>query len=306
MAGVVSSYLWSALPARAAAAAAAARHGRQHGERQREPLLLSLRFVIETDGAGAPVQPEPLRQVAAPICTCMMCVRVAARFASPLSACGYHMHMHTRAGAAAAGRAAGLLQLYVLEAATLCIQTASLLCVQVELWCQLAGWGLVRVGTVPVTYDNHFRCTFPEISEAVLHSVPHHGQKHTHPSARPLAHHQALKSLLYTEAPSGMASAELAAYGSRRPLGFRAEPTIAWVPQCSPGASPRRRPKRGVLLDPGAQRCRGAAPHRTARAVGARGQPRHQGRKARPGRRRTDGGEAHPWVSVNERCRGCF
>ena len=47
---------------------------------------------------------------------------------------------------------------------------------QVELWCQLAGWGLVRVGMVPVPYDAHFRCTFPEISEAELHSVPQHGQ----------------------------------------------------------------------------------------------------------------------------------
>ena len=52
-------------------------------------------------------------------------------------------------------------------------------CDQVELWCQLAGWGLVRVGTVPVTYDAHFRCTFPEISAAELHSVhvPRHGQR---------------------------------------------------------------------------------------------------------------------------------
>jgi len=49
-------------------------------------------------------------------------------------------------------------------------------CDQVELWCQLAGWGLVRVGMVPVPYDAHFRCTFPEISEAELHSVPQHGQ----------------------------------------------------------------------------------------------------------------------------------
>ena len=42
---------------------------------------------------------------------------------------------------------------------------------QVELWCQLAGWGLVRVGMVPVPYDAHSRCTFPEISEAELHSA---------------------------------------------------------------------------------------------------------------------------------------
>ena len=56
---------------------------------------------------------------------------------------------------------------------------------QVELWCQLAGWGLVRVGMVPVPYDAHSRCTFPEISEAELHSAelrfapsaPQHGRR---------------------------------------------------------------------------------------------------------------------------------
>ena len=63
---------------------------------------------------------------------------------------------------------------------------------QVELWCQLAGWGLVRVGMVPVPYDAHSRCTFPEISEAELHSAelrfapaalpaaPQHGQRSGH------------------------------------------------------------------------------------------------------------------------------
>ena len=49
---------------------------------------------------------------------------------------------------------------------------------------------------------------------------------------------------------------------------------------------------------PGAQRCRGAAPRRAAWAVGARGQPCHQGREARLGRRRADGGEAHSWLGV--------
>ena len=45
---------------------------------------------------------------------------------------------------------------------------------QVEVWCQLAGWGLVRVGSVPVVYDANFRCTFPEICEAEIHAVRRH------------------------------------------------------------------------------------------------------------------------------------
>ena len=51
---MISSHLWSALPARAAAAAAGARHGgRQHGGRA--PLLLSLHafiygFALATQG----------------------------------------------------------------------------------------------------------------------------------------------------------------------------------------------------------------------------------------------------------------
>ena len=102
VADVVCSYLWRVLPQRAAAAATAARHGRQ-----REPLIASLRFCIETDSAGSPLIPEPLRQI--------------------------------------------------------------------ELWCMLAGWGLVHVGAVPISYDRRFRCTFPEIREAVLHRVPHIG-----------------------------------------------------------------------------------------------------------------------------------
>ena len=103
VADVVCSYLWRVLPQRAAAAATAARHGRQ----QREPLIASLRFCVETDSAGSPLIPEPLRQI--------------------------------------------------------------------ELWCMLAGWGLVHVGSVPISYDRRFRCTFPEIHEAVLHRVPHIG-----------------------------------------------------------------------------------------------------------------------------------
>jgi hypothetical protein len=78
VAGVVSSYLWAVLPARAAAAAAAAaaagaRHGgRQHGGRG-AALLLSLRFVIESDSEGTPLQPEPLRQVCVTVCVCCVC-----------------------------------------------------------------------------------------------------------------------------------------------------------------------------------------------------------------------------------------
>ena len=36
----------------------------------------------------------------------------------------------------------------------------------------LGGWGLVHVGAVPVPYDRQFRCAFPQIAEAVLHTVP--------------------------------------------------------------------------------------------------------------------------------------
>ena len=106
VADVICSYLWRVLPRRAAAAATTARHGRQ----QREPLLFSLRFCIETDSAGSPLIPEPLRQI--------------------------------------------------------------------ELWCMLAGCGVgpaVYVGSVPISYDRRFICTFPKIREVVLYRVPHIG-----------------------------------------------------------------------------------------------------------------------------------
>ena len=107
----------------------------------------------------------------------------------------------------------------------------------------------------------------------------------------------------------GLASADLAAHGSRRPSCGRTAALRApeqslgclWARQCSPGASPLRDPQNAechCLGHPGAQRCRGTAPHRAAWAIGACGQPRHQGREARLGRRRADGGEAHSWLEV--------
>lgn len=42
----------------------------------------------------------------------------------------------------------------------------------VELWCDLRHWGRVHVGNVPVPYDEHFRCAFPTIVQAILHRVP--------------------------------------------------------------------------------------------------------------------------------------
>ena len=43
---------------------------------------------------------------------------------------------------------------------------------EVELWCDLVGWGRVHVGNIPVPYDADFKCAFPRILEAVLHRVP--------------------------------------------------------------------------------------------------------------------------------------
>ena len=43
---------------------------------------------------------------------------------------------------------------------------------RVELWCDLASWGRVHVGSVPVPYDAEYRCAFPELVDAVLHRVP--------------------------------------------------------------------------------------------------------------------------------------
>jgi len=103
---MISSHLWSALPARAAAAAAGARHGgRQHGGRA--PLLLSLRFVIESDSAGTPLQPEPLRQVrCAVLCRALLCSAVCVR-------------------ARARARACVRVRVCAFEAATLCTRPAT-------------------------------------------------------------------------------------------------------------------------------------------------------------------------------------
>ena len=95
------------------------------------------------------------------------------------------------------------------------------------------------------------------------------------------------------------------AYLRPNPSQLQSRASAAWAPQCSPGASPLRvRPQTPSFFTacdhPGAQRCRGAAPRRAAWAVGARGQPRHQGRGARLGRRRADGSEAHSWLGVKE------
>ena len=43
---------------------------------------------------------------------------------------------------------------------------------QVELWCDLLGWGRVHVGQIPVPYDPEYCCSFPPIVDAVLHFVP--------------------------------------------------------------------------------------------------------------------------------------
>ena len=67
-------------------------------------LIWQVRFCVESDAAGVPCQPEPLRDV--------------------------------------------------------------------ELWCDLLGWGRVCVGSVPVPYDAAYQCAMPRIVEAVLHFVP--------------------------------------------------------------------------------------------------------------------------------------
>ena len=85
------------------------------------------------------------------------------------------------------------------------------------------------MGMVPVTYDAHFRCTFPEISAAELHStelrVPRHGQS--------------LSAWHRQSWPPTARGASRA--GARRPSALRSR---AWAAcgQCSPGASsPLRR-----------------------------------------------------------------
>ena len=102
----------------------------------------------------------------------------------------------------------------------------------------------------------------------------------------------------------GLASAELAAYGSRRLSCGRTaalcapEQSLGCLRAVQPWSLLSAAPSATAFCHPGAQRCRGAAPRRAAWAVGARGQPRHQGREARLGRRRADGGEAHSWLGV--------
>ena len=60
---------------------------------------------------------------------------------------------------------------------------------ELELWCDLKGWGRVHVGNVPVPYDRSFACAFPTIVEAVLHYVPAGAPppaSATEPAGRPL------------------------------------------------------------------------------------------------------------------------
>ena len=98
VATAVGEYVWRVLPQQGAAHVAARRLGKAR------PLVHSVRFCVEADANGTPLQPEPLRSL--------------------------------------------------------------------ELWCLFGGWGLVHVGAVPVPYDRQFRCAFPQIAEAVLHTVP--------------------------------------------------------------------------------------------------------------------------------------
>jgi hypothetical protein len=42
---------------------------------------------------------------------------------------------------------------------------------EVQLWCDLLGWGRVHVGSLPVPYDEEYRCTFPPIRDAAIHTM---------------------------------------------------------------------------------------------------------------------------------------
>ena len=93
---------------------------------------------------------------------------------------------------------------------------------------------------------------------------------------------------LWLEAPTRLHAAALCA----------PEQSLGCLRAVQPWSLLSAAPSATAFCHPGAQRCRGAAPRRAAWAVGARGQPRHQGREARLGRRRADGGEAHSWLGV--------
>ena len=77
---------------------------RARRQRPPQPVVTRVRFCVESDAAGVPLQREPLRDI--------------------------------------------------------------------EVWCDLLGWGRVHAANVAVPYDKGFRCTFPRILEAVLHFVP--------------------------------------------------------------------------------------------------------------------------------------
>ena len=76
---------------------------RARRQRPPQPVVTRVRFCVESDASGVPLQPEPLREI--------------------------------------------------------------------ELWCDLLGWGRVHIGNVPVPYDEAYKCAFPRIVEAVLHYV---------------------------------------------------------------------------------------------------------------------------------------
>ena len=88
---------------------------RARRQRPPQPVVTRVRFCVESDAAGVPLQREPLRDI--------------------------------------------------------------------EVWCDLLGWGRVHAANVAVPYDKGFRCTFPRILEAVLHFVPPGASEGVEPTA---------------------------------------------------------------------------------------------------------------------------